>query len=204
MKVLRFFFVSIVILSLVSCGRNYNIEKPSPTGEYRVKVDVHVEEENDLLGHFTESGKIQVFKGQGVIYAHEWKVRDNWDTTFIGANPVIEWVGDNVLRMGLDRSKESLSNQLVISNKTDESLKQMSVSCGKYESFYIFSLPPHSQVTLYPAPELNPDVSGNYSFGYAGEALNGKSFSGVLRHQKPAAGNSVRMEITVNDQDLKK
>jgi hypothetical protein len=209
MKAFRFLFFSVVVLNLMvnlqnyNADQNLNVDKLSPTGNYRIRVDIHVEEEDDLAGHFNEWGKIQVFKGKEVIYANEWKRRDNWESTFIDTHPIIEWVGDNALRMGLDRSKELLSNQLVISNNTGEPLKHMSVGCGKYENFYIFDLPPNSQLTLYPSPGLNPNPSKNYLLGYGGETQSGKKFEGVLEKKKPLAGKSVRMEITVNDQDLK-
>jgi hypothetical protein len=209
MKPIRSLFFSILAMNLIVYGQNYyvdknlNVDKLSPTGEYRVKVDIHVEEENDLAGHFNERGKIQVFKGKEVIYSNEWKVRDNWESTFIDNNPIIEWVGDNALRMGRDRSKESVSNQLVISNNTDERLKHMGVSCGKSENFYIFSLPPNSQLTLYPSPGLNPDTSKNYLLGYGGETQSGKKFYGVLEKRKPPAGKSVRLEISVSTKDLR-
>lgn len=209
MKAIRFFFVSIGVLSFIttSCdglsGKNYKVEKISPQGAYRVKVDVNVKDENDFFGHFNERGKVQVFKGQEVIYTNEWQRRDNWEPTFIDANPVIEWLGDNVLRMGSERSKHLLSNELVISNNTNESLSQMAVSCSKYENFYIFDILANSQLSLYLMPELNADVSENDSLGYGGKALSGKNFSGVLKYKKPPAGNSVRLEITITSQDLK-
>jgi hypothetical protein len=105
--------------------------------------------------------------------------------------------------MGLDRLKESLSNQLVISNNTGEPLKHMGVSCGKYENFYIFDLPPNSQLTLYLSPGLNPNTSKNYLLGYGGETQSGKKFEGVLEKKKPPAGKSVRLAISVTAQDLK-
>lgn len=209
MKPIRSLFFSILALTLMVYGQNYNVDqnlnvdKLSPTGEYRVKVDVHVEEENDPAGHFNESAKIQVFKGKEVIYCNEWKRRDNWESTFIDAHPIIEWVDDNALRMGKDRSTESLSNQLVISNNTGEPLKHMVVSCGKYENFYIFDLPPNSHLTLYPSPGLNPDSSKNYFLGYGGKTQSGKKFSGVLEKRKPPAGESERLDISVSTQDLK-
>jgi hypothetical protein len=203
MKALLFAFFSMVALNLVVSGQTYNVDKTSPTGEYRVKVNIHVEEENDVFSHFNEWGKIQVFKGKEVIYTNEWKRRDNWKSTFIDNHPIIEWVGENTLRMGRDRPKESLSNQLVISNNTGEPLKHMGVSCGKYENFYIFDLPRNSQLMLYPSPGLNRDTSENYLLGYGGETQSRKKFSGVLQKKKPSAGNSMRLEISVSRQDLK-
>ncbi|MGI8917960.1 MAG: hypothetical protein ACR2H6_05110 [Pyrinomonadaceae bacterium] len=208
MNAFRFLFVSIGVLSFItSCdglsGRNFRVEKISPEGAYRVKVDINVEDENDLFSHFNERGKVEVFKGQEVIYANEWQRRDNWEPTFIDANPVIEWISKNALRMGSERSKQLLSNELVISNNTNESISQMAVSCGKYENFYIFDIPANSRLSLNPTPALNADVSENDSLGYGGKALSGKNFSGVLEYKKPPARNSVRLEITITTSDLK-
>ena len=209
MKPIRSLFFSILALNLMVYGRNFNVDqnlnvdKLSPTGEYRVKVDIHVKEENDPAGHFNEWAKIQVFKGKEVIYSNEWKRRDNWESTFIDNHPIIEWVGDNALRMGRDRSKESLSNQLVISNNTGEPLKHIGVSYGNHENFHIFDLPPNTQLTLLSSPGLNHDTSKNYSLAYGGETQSGKKFGGVLEKRKPRAGKSARLEISVITQDLR-
>ena len=107
-----------IILAIIAIGligmscewlstRNYDVDKSSPNGVYRVKVAVRVEDEGDFAGHFTEQGKIQVLKGQEIVYHRDWNFRDNWESTFIDANPVIEWVGDNTLRMGLARQFEA-------------------------------------------------------------------------------------------------
>jgi hypothetical protein len=194
-----------VVSSALSCGwlsaKNYNVDKTSPNGTYRVKVGVRVEEEGDLFGHFTERGKIEVFKAWEIIYNCEWKVRDNWESTFIDANPVIEWLGENILRMGLDRSNQPFSDELMISNDTDETLKSVEVSCGKYEQFRVFDIAPGGRIVLRPAPKLNFDVSGDFYLGYGGETQGGKKFAGALKQKQP--DSSIRLEITVNAKDLK-
>ena len=208
MKPIRSLFFSILAVNLMVYGQNYNVDqnlkvdKLSPTAEYRVKVDIRVEEENDPFGYFNEWAKIQVFKGKAVIYSNEWKRRDNWESTFIDNHPIVEWVGDNALRMGRDRLKESLWNQLVISNNTGEPLKHMVVSSGKYENFYIFDLLPNSQLTLYPSSGLNPD-SSEYLFAFGGETQTGKKFGGVFEKKKPSVEKAVRLELIVTTKDLK-
>jgi hypothetical protein len=199
MKAGTFALASVLAFSLSSPSCNWrpsrtlNLNKVSPTGEYRAKVNVLVVEQNDSFGGFSQSGKIQVLKGNEVIYERDLEYQDHWEPTFIDANPIIEWVDSNILRMGSDRSKESVSNHLVVSNNTAEVLSQMDVSCGRYESYLIFNVPPNSQLSLY--PNLNPNAD-EYGLGYGGQSQSGKNFSGVLRYKR-LPGNSLRLEITV-------
>ena len=208
MTALRSLSLGVFALCLftLSCGglgiKNLNVEKLSPKGEYRVKVDAHVED-TDFYGGFYEQAKVEVFKAQEVVYKWEFENKDTWEDNFISTNPVIEWVGDNVLRMGGERPLDSRSDQLLISNKTIESFKHMSVVCGKHESFKIFNVPPNSQFTLSLTPRLCL-YGSKYSLGYGGETLSGKYFSGALQQEKAPETNSMRLEITVDDQDLNK
>src|SRR2546423_11900963 len=160
---------------------SYGVEKTSPNGVYKVRVDVRVQEEGDLFSHFREQGKIQVFKGGEVLYTNEWNRRDNWEPTFMDSSPVVEWVSGNALRMGRDNANQSLRDELVISNNTGESIKHMGVSCGKYESFDVFELTPGTRTILSSSPRLNPDTSGDFWLGYGGETQGGRRFEGVLR-----------------------
>lgn len=199
-----FFGLVIVSLSALSCKwlsrRNYNVDKTSPNGVYRVKVDVRVEDEGDVAGHFTEQGKIQVLRGQETIHSREWSFRDNWESTFIDNNPVIEWVGNNTLRMGRDNSSQPFTVELIVSNKTDERLKHIGVGCGKFESFDVFDVTPGGQVVLRPSPGLNPQASGEFSLGYVGETESGRRFTGAV--QQKQLSNSPSLQITISAKDL--
>ena len=199
---LVFFALCLFTLSCRGLGvKNLNVEKLSPKSEYRVKVDAHVED-TDFYGGFHERARVEVFKAQEVIYKWEFENKDTWEDNFISTKPVIEWVGDNVLRMGGERPLYSASDQLLITNKTNESFKHMSVVCGKHESFEIFDVPPNSQFTLSLTPQLCL-YGTKYSLGYGGETLSGKGFSGALQQEKASEMNSMQLEITVTSQVLK-
>jgi hypothetical protein len=168
-----------------------------------VKVEIRVEDEDSLMAGFYERGKIQFLKGQEVIGTNEWQRKDNFEPTFIDANPVIDWVGDNALRMGSDPSGQPFFNELTISNETDELVTQLGVSCGKYENFHVFDIAPRGQVILHTYPGFNQDVSANYSLGYGGKTESGKTFEGALHDRKPTGNWPVRLQIRVNAQDLR-
>ena len=200
MRIILVLAISIVSVCSVSCGlfgnKKLNIERTSPNGKFRVKVDVLVHDEGDFAGHFTEQGSIQVFKGQETIYKTDWNYRDNWEENFLDKHPSIEWVGDNILRMGRNTSGQPFTNELVILNDTDETLKHFGLSCGKFETFDIFEIGPRTQVILRPAPGLNGSVPGEFSAGYGGDTVSGKSFTGALTKQQP--NSSIRLEIKVS------
>lgn len=201
---LRVCIIAVVFSGLVSGSQsknNYNVEKTSPNGVYRVKVEAHVTEEGDIFSHFSEQGKIQVFKGSEIIYADEWKRRDNWEPTFKDTFSVIEWVNANALRMGRDSSKELVKDEMIIWNRTNEPLRHIGVSCSKYEHFDVFDIAADSRMVLHISPGLNLDASGHYWLGYGGETQSGKKFTGVLKQTQP--NRSLRLEIAVRARDLK-
>jgi len=180
--------------------KNYHVDKPSPGGVYRVNVDVRVIKEWDLAGHFTERGRLQVSKSQDIIINRKWDYRDNWDPTFMDANPSIEWVDNNVLRLGRNNAGQPFTDELMISNLTTQNVKQLGINCGKYESFEVFDIAPGARVTLNISPALNPDVSGNIKVSYVGQTENGSRLNGLLEQKQP--NGPLKLQIIVSPKDL--
>jgi hypothetical protein len=148
MRTRRIIALALVVVSLsgLSCQwlqtRKYNVDQASPKGTYRVKFDVRVEEEGDLLGHFNEQGKIQFWRGAEVLYAHEWQWKDNWEATSIDRNPVFEWLEDKVLRMGRARTGQPFMDEISVANNSGERLTYLSVTYDGFESFRILDVAP--------------------------------------------------------------
>jgi len=198
-------------LSGLSCTRTqeFNVEKTSPNGAYRAKVEARVKTDRmSLTGEFNEWVKIQIFKGSEVIQSDEWDRKDAWESTFIDDNSGIEWVGDNVLRMGRPIS-EPFTDEIVISNNTDEFLKDLGVSCSKYEQFKIFDVAPRSHLILRATPVtpwLSSDGVLKYSLGYGGTSQSAKDFEGVVdqpQQIKPRDSGPLKFQIAINTKDLK-
>jgi len=190
---------------LQSCGwgrtRNYNVDKVSPDGTYRVKVAGTVKDEGDAAGHFTDQGQLQILKREEMIIDRSWNYRDNWDPSFIDCNPVTEWVGNNALRMGGDNSRQTFTDELVISNNSGEHLKYLSIGLGKYESFYVFDVKPGDSVVVRSSPGLNYYAPGEVHIGYLGQMQSGTKLEGELKQQQPE--NSIRLQITIKPEDVK-
>ena len=199
----------LIVAALGLCGlscasqpreQNYNLEKTSPNGAYRIKVDVKVEREDSLLGFFKEWGKVQCFKGRDVIYANEWNRTDNFEPTFMEAYPVIEWVSDNAVRQGQDRSDQPFLDEVAISNQTDESLKYVGFSYGKYETFTVLDLAPGGRISLSISPRFKPDGTSNFMLTYGGETQSGREVGGTLeqkQRESPADG-PLKFQIEIN------
>jgi hypothetical protein len=211
MRTRRIIALALVFTSLcgVSCKwlrtRNYNVDKPSPNGTYRVKFDVRVEEEGDLMGHFTEQGKIQFFKGEEVLYAHEWQWKDNWEATSIDKYPVVEWLGENVLRMGLERGKQPFMDEITVSNNSGERFKQLSVTYDGFESFEVLDVAPEDVIKLQASPEFQRSDLSNNDLWYSGTTQSGKEIWGQMgneRRRSPADGQ-LKFQITISPKDLK-
>lgn len=206
------FFLPIIVVGSVvgvSCigqlGENYDIEKTSPNGVYRVKVEIRAEEGKNTTRGYTEHGKYQFFKGQEIISTHEWKNPYQYEPTFSESTPLIEWVDDSVLRMGESRLDQPFYDELIISNNTSESIKYMSVSYGKFELFWTFDLSPKSQFTLHASPGFKPNGWSNYFLGYGGMTQTGKKFEGALesKQRKSPSDGALKFQITINTQDLR-
>lgn len=203
-----FLIVATASLLGLSCGRltgqEYDIDKSSPNGMYRVKVEVRAEEAKGTRDR-TEHGKIQFFKGQNMIHAYEWENSDQYEPSFRETKPAIEWIDDSVLRMGEDRSDQPFFDELIVSNNTNEYLKYLSVSYGKNELFWVFDLAPESQIMLHASPRFKPDGSSNWFLGYGGRTQSEKQFEGSIdgRERKSLADGPLKFQITINAKDLR-
>jgi hypothetical protein len=199
-------------LGALSCDRlhrkNYNLEKTSPNGTYMVEVDVTVDSDDDWFGSFDEIGKIQILKGPEVVDSDEWKRHDTFETTFIEDNPVVEWVQNNVLRMGQAQQGQPFLDEVVVSNNTDQPVKFVSVSCDKRDGFKIIDLAPRGRISLQALPisAWSDNGSPKYSLGYSARTLDGKEYSGVLdvKQTKPRDAGPVVFHIEIGAKDLLK
>ena len=186
--------------------RNYNVDKPSPDGTYRVKVKAWVKDEG--WGSFTEQVKVQFIKGQEVVEVREWERKDTWESTFIGDFPVIEWICDNVLRMGRKRTDQPFMDEVIVSNNSGEHLKYVDVNYVRFESFKIFDVAPGSEITLRASPAFQPErLSDRYDsyIIYSGTTQGGKKFIGFIENKQgrfPADGQ-LKFHITITPKDLK-
>ena len=200
LPLLGLFGISCVVLS----GQEYHVEKKSPNGLYRVTVELRHGKPTGTL-EYTEQLKIQYIKGQEIIGTYETVNSDQYEDSLREGVQVVEWVADNVLRIGRDRSDQPFNDELIVSNNTEESIKYFGVSYGKYESFRVFDLPPKSQVRLRASPEFKPDRSSNYFLGYGGRTQSGKKFEGTMEAQqrKSPADGPLKFNITIKTSDLR-
>lgn len=188
--------------------KSYKFDKLSPTGTYRVKVDVKVEDYDELLAGFHEWGKVEFFKGDEILDVCAWDINDNFETTFIDGTPVIQWTGNNVLRMGGRQDRLPFLDEVVVSNNTVENLKYVNVTCGKHEGLTVFDLAPAEKITLRASPVSGwMDGSGSmkYYIGYGGTSETGKKFSGVVDEvqRTASADGSARFQIVIMREDLR-
>jgi hypothetical protein len=205
----------IVILTLcvagLSCKRlsrkNYKVDKFSPTGTYRVKIDVNVEDYPELMAGFHEWGKFELLKGDEILDSNAWDFKDNFEATFIDGTPVIEWAGNNVLRMGRGLEGLPFVDDLTISNDSGENLKYIHVSSDKHETLMVLDLAAADKITVRASPIPRwTDSQGaiNYSLGYSGTSETGKKFSGALDESQriAAADGAARFPIVIKREDL--
>ncbi|HEX8424102.1 MAG TPA: hypothetical protein VF634_11850 [Pyrinomonadaceae bacterium] len=203
--------LAVVSLSGLSCEwmrtRNYNIDKASPNGTYRVRIDARVQDDEQNYFGFHEQVKIRFFKGQEIVLSREWQRTDSMEATFVQAHPVVEWASDNVLRMGAEIAGRPFLDEIIVSNQSGEQLKYVDVSYGRYESFTGFDVAAGNTMTLHVAPvfQSGPTLADYNFVGYGGETTSGKKFEGNLKDERrriPADGQ-LKFKITINAEDLR-
>lgn len=187
--------------------KSYKVDKVSPTGTYRIKVEVKVEDYDGLIAGFHEWGKIELLKGDEIVESNAWDFNDNFEMTFIDGTPVIEWSGNNVLRMGRKQEGLPFLDEVVVSNDTGENLKYVNVSCDKHEQLMVLDLAAADKITVRSSPvSLWTDVNGaiKYSLGYRGVSNTGKRFSGIVDENQriASADGSARFPIVIRQGDL--
>jgi hypothetical protein len=204
------FLITVAVISLFgqSCEwpsrLNYEIDRTSPNGVYQVKIKSRAGQAKGT-SKYTEHVEILFLKGQEVIRDYIWENTDQYELSFRDVAPIVEWVDNNVLRMGQDRSDQPFFDELIISNNTDEYLREVGVSYGRKESFNVFDLAPRSEITLRASPGFKPDGTSNSYLGYSGTAQSGKKFVGTMEGKKrtSSADGPLKFSIMINSTDLK-
>ena len=197
MRIVRpklFSLLAAVGLSVLSCASPVSpvlvIEKTSPAGAYRVRMEYHRKEHEDRYGS-TEYLKVRFFKGQELIHADEWE-EDAPDVSLRPEEGGVEWVAENVLRNGEKWAGQPFNDEVVVTNSTGEEIKYARITYGRTETFQVFELAAGSQVALRTSPGFIPSGhSRNYWLAYDGVTLSGKKFLGSMdgkERKSPAEG----------------
>ena len=202
---LELFFLTVTAVILVGLSgsrliaQKSDVEKISPNGTYRVKVECRTEAPKGTRDN-TERLKIQLFKHQTVIETLEDENSDQYEFSMRKGIEVVEWIGDNILRMGENSSDQPFYDELIVSNTLDENVRHVGVSYGRFESFRILDLRPGSKVILRASPGFKPDGSSRYFLGYAGTTQSGKNFEGVMESKQRKSPNDgpLKFQITIN------
>ena len=190
----------------LSCGKQDEdyIVKTSPDGKYRVEVSVRALKATGTR-EYDEQVTLQFFKGGQSLYKSESRNSDQFEPSFGATTPSIEWIGDNIIRMGGSPAGQPFHDELIIVNDSDERLTYCDVSYGAFETFFVFDLPARSQTTLQGSPRFNAEGYFNWFLGYGGKSESGKEFHGSLRGRKresPSEG-PLRFEIKITGKDFR-
>ncbi|HEY0346866.1 MAG TPA: hypothetical protein VGC60_01805 [Pyrinomonadaceae bacterium] len=194
----------IMMVLYYSCGSygtapGHSVDKTSPQGTYRISIELTPNTRTGVFEH-RQHLKIQYFKGQQIIATYETDSSDDYEVSLGEGLQVVEWVRENVVRLGRDRSQQPFGDELSVSNKTGESISYMDIGYGKFESFRIFDLPAEETLSFSASPEFKPDGTSNYSLSYVGKTESGINFEGSMK-QKPRNSPSegpLRFQIAVD------
>jgi hypothetical protein len=184
--------------------KNYNVDKPSPTGTYRVKFEDTVVEKG--IGEFDEKGKLQILYEAEVVDSRSWDYSERWESTIAASHESIEWESNNVLRMGAKRDEKSLFDSLIISNTSAERIKYASILTDRYETFSLFDVPAGQEIVL--KIDRLPSEAGKEGtrefLSCNGKSSTNKRWSAKLRDVPGTVGNdgSTTFRIIIKQEDL--
>lgn len=183
---------------------DYHVDKRSPNSTYRVRIDVGRGPKKGTRD-YTELGSYQFYRGQELICAYNWEDSDQYEPTFRERIQKIEWVTDNILRMGGNDSHQPFFDEIILENRTDEILKYVTVGYGKSELFWVLDLKPGDRTILQGSPSFKSDGTSNYFVGYGGMTLSGRDFEGTTetKQRKSAVTGPLRFAITISSKDLR-
>jgi hypothetical protein len=196
---------SMAVLSRVSePTQNYQVDKVSPNGDYRVKIELREDKKTGTRDR-TERLKIQYFRNDKVVFSHQFDNSAQYEPSLRTGLESVEWVTSNVLRMGRDSSDQPFNDELIVTNSTKETLEYLEVNYGRHESFHVFDMAPKTQIILLASPGFKPDGSSNYSLGFGGKTQSGKTFEGThrLNPRKSPAEGLLKFDITLKSSDLR-
>jgi hypothetical protein len=182
---------------------SHEIVSTSPNGLYSFKVELRKDPPKGTRS-YTEHGKITASRGKVVICTYEWDNSEEFGATFLELNTVIEWVGENAIRVGGDRSDQPFLDTLVVTNNSNERIKYIELSYGRAETFWIFDIDPNATVSVKASPNVKPDPSLLHdNVGFGGETVNGNKFRGVAKGHRSGGNKAQQVEIAISQTDLK-
>jgi hypothetical protein len=195
-----------LIATYQACGRGtqYSIDKSSPNGTYRIKIEVTAG--SNAFQRLGDHCKVQYFKGQQEIGGYETSCRqDEYEFSLAEGLQVVEWSADNVARIGRDRSNQPFADELLVSNTTGEDIKYLGIGYGRFQNFVIFDLPAKGKLTIPASPEFKPDGTSNYYVSFAGNTEKGV-VEGVVRQKQRRSPKDgpLRFEITIDSNSYRK
>ncbi len=193
-----------ILAGILASGQNHEVERTSPDGVYRVKIEVR-EETGTGTRDRNERLKIQYFKQGAIIHTYESVNSDQYEPSMRKGFQVVEWLANNVLRMGEERLNRPFNDEIVVTNAANENLRYVEISYGRFESLHIFDLPPRGHISLLASPGFKQDGSSRYFLGYGGMSQSGKEFSGALesKPRKTPADGPLKFQITITTNDFR-
>ena len=187
-------------------GQQYSIDKPSPKGTYRIKIEITP---GNLALPFQQPDqhcKIQYFKGQQEIHTFETRCRqDEYEFSLADGWQVVEWLAENAARIGTNRSDQPFADELTISNKTGEVLKNLGIGYGRFQEVVVFDIANETTIKVPVSPEFKPDGTSSYEVVYSGTTQSGARIQGDLKQKQrssPADG-PLRFEIAIDSKSVR-
>lgn len=195
--------ITVISISIaVSCARVKSqefIDKTSPNGSHRVKVNVKPHGPSQRL----DEAQFEFFTGNRLVDSWHWKQEDELEFGFKRSLLPIEWISEDVLRVGKIQSSISYFDQVILSNATDEYLDYVSISYNRNEIYWIFALAPGSRTEIHPTPWFTAQ-GDEFTFGYSCRSRSGKRFVEVVKRGQRVSSSPgpLKFEIAIKPNQL--
>jgi hypothetical protein len=168
-----------LVLLCQNCGNNENfsVRSQSPSGRYAVELVGTKKPAGALPGEFyLQQVRLTAFKDQKrVLEDDQFYSEDHYESPFLQAFPLQQWISDSILRLGED-DHQPFRDEIALSNSAQQKINLLIIKYGKYERFLIFDLDPGSKVQLLASPQFNKEWAASEVFYTA--YYDDRSFAG--------------------------
>jgi hypothetical protein len=141
------------------------ITTTSPNKTYTVQLNEQVSASTAPFGVPNDHGvKFKLSKSGQLIIQNEWLYRgDSLDSRFGDLFPQYNWVSNSIIRFGGgDINTPSQSDEVKVTNETDELITYLAIIIEKQEMFLIFDLQPHYTITLSVHPQTDQRMDSSW------------------------------------------
>lgn len=167
----------LILVTSVSCGSyakdgGHSLTSRSPNGEYKVLLKETTQSDGNREARF------DLLKYDQLRLKDEplWSGRE-WDGTFSGGHPDVDWVSGNAIFFGHNvRTQQTQNDMIEIVNNSQMSFRYFGINTGRQNVYLLFDFIPGAKLILSTEPQTDKDADFS-EISYWGKLDNGHTLN---------------------------